>query len=155
MDLTARACCLYWLRSVANTKITKHELSEIISFNSSLSRITVTPNADPMNARLLETTFSDSQHFEWRKCRMLKWRKVRFIKIKNSEQLIFLVVNTPKRKNVEKREVGQKCNNRKDIFFHELFNTIYIIFLMATKRLFSAKKWIIIFFFNATHLILL
>ena len=27
---------------IANTKITKYELSEIISFNSSLSRITIT-----------------------------------------------------------------------------------------------------------------
>ena len=49
---------------IANTKITKYELSEIISFDSSLSRITITRKVISSNARLFETTFSDSQYFE-------------------------------------------------------------------------------------------
>ena len=49
---------------IANTKITKHELSEIISSNSSLSRITITRKVISSNALLFETTFSDSDYFE-------------------------------------------------------------------------------------------
>ena len=49
---------------IANIKITIHDLSAIFSFNSSLSRVTITRKAIPSNARLFETTFSDSQYLE-------------------------------------------------------------------------------------------
>ena len=43
------------------------------------------------------------------------------------------------------RSRAKKCYDRKGIFFHELFNAIYIIYL-TSMRLFSAKKWKILFF---------
>ena len=38
------------------------------------------------------------------------------------------------------KKSSKKNKNRKDMFRHELFNAIYIIFLMASKKLFSAKR---------------
>ena len=52
----------------------------------------------------------------------------------------------------ESEKSSQKGNDKKDMFFHGVFNATYIIFLMTSKRLFSLKKKRF-FSFNAAHLI--